>query len=102
MASVSLNLNILGREYQLACPPEEEDSLRKAARHLASEMESLRNRNPSIAYDKLAVMAALSITHEMQKKSLEASSSETTNVREIKQLEKKIDNALIAVRQIEI
>jgi len=102
MAAVSVSLNILGRDYQLACPQEEEDSLRRAARQLSQEMEALRTRNPAITYDKLAVMAALSITHQLQRKSLEASSSESSTARELKQLEKKIDNALIAVRQIEI
>ncbi|MEY3659688.1 MAG: cell division protein ZapA [Pseudohongiellaceae bacterium] len=102
MAAVSVSLNILGRDYQLACPQEEEESLRRAARQLSQEMEALRTRNPAITYDKLAVMAALSITHQLQRKSLEASSSESSTARELKQLEKKIDNALIAVRQIEI
>jgi cell division protein ZapA len=102
MAAVSVSLNILGRDYQLACPQEEEDSLRRAARQLSQEMEALRTRNPAITYDKLAVMAALSITHQLQRKSLEASSSESSTTRELKQLEKKIDNALITVRQIEI
>jgi cell division protein ZapA len=102
MAAVSVSLNILGRDYQLACPQEEEESLRRAARQLSQEMEALRTRNPAITYDKLAVMAALSITHQLQRRSLEASSSESSTARELKQLEKKIDNALIAVRQIEI
>jgi cell division protein ZapA len=102
MASVSFSVPILGREYQIGCPAEEEDSLRKAARHLSQQMEEMKNRSPSIPYDKLAVLAALNMTHDFLKKSNEATTTETMSVREIKQLEKKIDNALVAVRQIEI
>jgi cell division protein ZapA len=102
MAAVSFSVQILGREYQIGCPAEEEDSLRKAARHLSHQMEEMKNRSPSIPYDKLAVLAALNMTHDFLKTSTEASTTESMSVREIKQLEKKIDNALIAARQIEI
>ena len=36
-APASVTINILGREYQISCPPEEEEGLRKSARYLASQ-----------------------------------------------------------------
>jgi cell division protein ZapA len=101
-APPSVTISILGREYQIACPAEEEESLRRSARYLDTQMEQVRTRGASLGYDKIAVIAALNITHEFLKKTTEASSTETASLREIKQLEKKIDGALQAAKQIEI
>ena len=102
MAAPSITSSVLGRDYQIACPPEEEESLRRAARYLDQQMEQMKNRSASLGYEKIAVLAALNITHDFLKLSQEANTSETASLRDIKQLEKKIDNALIAARQIEI
>jgi len=102
MAAPSITISVLGRDYLIACPPDEEESLRRAARYLDQQMEQMRGRSASLGYEKIAVLAALNITHDFLKLSLETSSSENTSLRDIKQLEKKIDNALISARQIEI
>lgn len=98
----SITIQILGRDYQISCPPEEEEALRKSARYLDQQMETVKSRGSSLGYDKIAVLAALNITHDLLKRSKEATNSETDSLREIKQLERKIDSVLIASRQIEI
>ena len=100
--SGSVTITILGREYQIACPPEEEEALRKSARYLDKQMEQVKGRGSSLGYEKIAVLAALNITHDLLKKSTQASTSETDSLREIKQIEQKIDAVLHASRQIEI
>jgi cell division protein ZapA len=103
MASAgSVTITIMGRDYQISCPPEEEESLRKSARHLDKNMEEVRKRGTSLGYEKIAVLAALNITHELLKVGQNANSSETDVLREIKLIEKKIDSVLLASRQIEI
>jgi cell division protein ZapA len=98
----SVSISILGRDYQISCPPDEEESLRKSARYLDQQMEQMKKRAGALGYDKIAVLAALNITHELLKKDKLVSSSEHDSVREIRQLEQKIDTALLASRQIEI
>jgi cell division protein ZapA len=103
MASAgSVTITIMGRDYQISCPQEEEESLRKSARHLDKNMEEVRKRGSSLGYEKIAVLAALNITHELLKVGQNANSSETDVLREIKLIEKKIDSILLASRQIEI
>ena len=102
MAAPSITISVLGRDYQIACPPEEEESLRRAARYLDQQMENMRNRSASLGYEKIAILAALNITHDFLKVTQEANTSEVASLRDIKQLEKKIDNALIVARQIEM
>lgn len=98
----SVTIQILGRDYQISCPPEEEDALRKSARYLDQQMEAVKNRGVSLGYEKIAVLAALSITHDLLKASAVVDNSENAALREIKMLEKKLDDVLIASRQIEI
>jgi cell division protein ZapA len=101
-APASVTINILGREYQISCPPEEEEGLRKSARYLASQMEDVKGRGSSLAYEKIAVLAALNITHDLLKRTKDTNVLETDALREIKLLEKKIDSVLLAARQIEM
>jgi len=98
----SVNILILGREYQISCPPEEEESLRKSARYLDKQMEQVKSRGTSLAYEKIAVLAALNITHDLMKINQAADTSQYDAQRDIRELEKKIDAVLVASRQIEI
>lgn len=98
----SVTINLLGREYQIACPPEQEEALRKSARYLAKQMETVKGRGSSLGYEKIAVLAALNITHELLRQSQQANSSESDSQREIRHIEQKIDAMLQAGRQLEI
>lgn len=100
--SGSVTITILGREYQIACPPEEEEALRKSARYLDKQMEQVKGRGTSLGYEKIAVLAALNITHDLLRKSHQVDATETDSLRELRQIEQKIEAVLIASRQIEI
>lgn len=100
--SGSVTITILGREYQIACPADEEEALRRSARYLDQQMESVKRRGTSLGYEKIAVLAALNITHDLLKNSKDATSTQKDYQREIGQLERKIDAILVANRQIEI
>ena len=98
----TVSITILGREYQISCPPEEEEALRKSAKYLDKQMEGVKKRGSTLAYEKVAVMAALNICHELLQKSNAAEKSENTSLEKIKRLQDKIEMALHASRQIEI
>lgn len=98
----SVSIKILGKEYQISCPPSEEEALRKSAKYLDEQMSRIKARSSTLGFEKIAVMAALNISHELLKRSLEANSSENNSLQEIKALEEKIDQAMQNVRQLEI
>lgn len=98
----TVSITILGRSYQITCPPEEEESLRKSARYLDKQMEKVKSRGSTLAFEKVAVMAALNICHELLQASQQAESSENTSLEKIQSLQDKIDIALQSSRQIEI
>jgi cell division protein ZapA len=59
----ALDIKLLGREYRVACKPEEREGLLAAVTYLDEKMRDLAVKTNS-AGERLAVMTALNITHE--------------------------------------
>lgn len=60
-----LTVTILEREYRIACTPDERDSLLRCAAFVESKMQSIRSAGKLMGADRIAVMAALQIAHEL-------------------------------------
>jgi cell division protein ZapA len=56
---------VLGREYLLACRPEEKADLLACARYLDQKMGVIRDGGKVVGADRIAVLAALQITQEL-------------------------------------
>ena len=63
--SEAVNIRILDREYTVGVEPGERDSLMAAARLLDARMRELRGGNRMVAADRLAVLTALNLAHEL-------------------------------------
>ena len=61
---IELNVTIMGNPYRLACKEGEERVLKEAVSHLDSKMCALRDSGKVKGNDRIAVMAALSVTAE--------------------------------------
>lgn len=61
----TLNVTIMGRELRISCPEEEEASLRLAVEYLDEKMQQIRDAGKIVGVDRIAIMAALNITHEL-------------------------------------
>lgn len=64
-SSNSVTVQILDKEYSIICPPEERSNLVSAARYLDGKMREIRSSGKVIGADRIAVMAALNITHDL-------------------------------------
>ena len=62
----TVSLTILGKEYKIACAIEEEESLIESAKQLHDKMSKIRNTGKINGDDRIAVMVALNIAHELQ------------------------------------
>ncbi|RTE64977.1 cell division protein ZapA [Amphritea opalescens] len=62
----NISVTLLGKEYVVACPAEAEAELLKAAAYLDKKMQDIRAGGRIIGSEKVAVMAALNITYELQ------------------------------------
>ncbi len=60
-----ISVEILDKEYVVACPEGERDALIEAARHLDQAMRGIRDSGKVIGSERIAVITALNITHEM-------------------------------------
>ena len=61
-----LTVRILDKEYRIACPPEERESLVAAARELNERMADMRDGAKVLGAERMAVMAALNVIHERE------------------------------------
>jgi cell division protein ZapA len=59
-----LEVNIMGREFRVSCTEEERRDLLKAVDYLNAKMREIRDTGKVIGVERIAIMAALNITHE--------------------------------------
>ena len=60
-----ITVKILDRDYKLAVSPEDKDRLLAAARLVDSRMRSIRDSGKVAGQDRIAVMVALQLAHEL-------------------------------------
>jgi cell division protein ZapA len=65
--TVTLDVNILGRDYKIACKESERAELMQAVTFLDRRMRDIRDQGKVSGPDRIAVMAALNITHDFLK-----------------------------------
>jgi cell division protein ZapA len=58
-------VTVLGREYLLACKPEEKADLLACARYVDQKMGAIRDGGKVVGADRIAVLAALQIAQEL-------------------------------------
>ncbi|MDE0250601.1 MAG: cell division protein ZapA [Gammaproteobacteria bacterium] len=95
-------LNILDKEYRIACPKGEEDSLQASAHLLNVRIQEIRDGGKVMGPDRMAVMAALNLAHDLllQENRLEHSSRNISA--RIRSLQERIDSTLKHTRQLEL
>ena len=59
-----LDITLLGKEYRVACPPDERAALLNAAAYVDGKMRDIAEKTKSNLAERIAVMAALNIAHE--------------------------------------
>lgn len=62
--NVSLDVAIMGREFRVACPEDEREGLLQAVSYLDRKMREIRDGGKVIGLERIAIMAALNITHD--------------------------------------
>jgi cell division protein ZapA len=60
-----VTVRLLDKEYQVACPEDEREALLESAEILNRKMREIRDSGKVIGVDRIAVMAALNVCHEM-------------------------------------
>jgi cell division protein ZapA len=62
----TVSLTIMGKEYKIACEPDEQENLIQSASELDAQMCKMRDSGKVGSPERIAVMAALNLSHELQ------------------------------------
>ena len=80
--SEPVKVTILDREFLIAAPVGEKSSLLRSAAYLDDKMREIRDRGKVIGLDRIAVMAAINIAHELLSSKQEGSIADSNELRE--------------------
>ncbi len=100
--SGAVTVTIMDKEYLVACSEEERHDLIRSADYLDQKMREIRETGKIIGAERIAVMAALNISHELLTQHSESSGMDNATWQRIRGLEAKIEDALYKSRQLEI
>jgi cell division protein ZapA len=94
MASERLNVQIMGRDYQLACTPEERPRLLDAVKMVDERMAGIQRSGKVKSADRIAVMVALNLAVELLNNKGSSSIDTDELKRKIERVNALVDEAL--------
>jgi len=98
----AVTIRVLDKEYQVACPMDEREALLDSARYLDRKMREIRDARKMVGSDRIAVMAALNITHDLLKCQSITGSDGTGVDAKLRQLHAKVEAAIVRGRQLDL
>lgn len=90
----SLQIAVMGREFRVACPEEEQAQLLEAVDYLNRKMLEIRDAGKVIGLERIAIMAALNIAHELLSTKVGGSFDMAEMKRRMNRMESVIDQAM--------
>lgn len=97
--SEPVNVRIADREYTVACEPHEREGLIEAARLLDGRMREIRAANRMAGIDRIAVLAALNLAHELSQTRRTDDRDQREIALTLDDLSRKMDRLLAAARR---
>ena len=88
----------MDKDYRVSCPDGEEETLKASADFLNNKLKDIRDRGSIIGSERIAIMAALNLAHELLNSQEYESGFKDLDSRVVN-LQNKID---IALREIEV
>jgi cell division protein ZapA len=90
----TLDIKILDRDLRVACPEDEREELLDAVAYLDRKMREIRDSGKVASVERIAIMAALNITHELLTMRLGGGFDLAEFKRRIRSMETAIDTTL--------
>jgi len=97
-----VSVRILEKEYQFACPSEEQDDLVRSAEYLNSKMKQIREAGSVVGTDRIAVMAAFNLANDLLKGRNRDESQDMRLEMRLKTLRERVESALEDGKQLEL
>ena len=96
--SEPVNVKILDREFTVGVEPDERESLMAAAHLLDARMREVRGSNRMAALDRVAVLTALNLAHELLQLRTQSEHRDQALNRTLGELNRKLDGLFDAPR----
>lgn len=100
--SVRVSVRILEKEYPVSCLPEERSELLDSAEYLNSKMREIRDGGNIIGLDRIAVMAALNLAHELLRIRGHSDGAPSDVGRKVRQMRERVETALTKGQQLDL
>jgi len=95
--SIPVSVRIMEKEYKIACPEGEHESLMASATLLNEKMQQIKNNGKIIGGEKIAVMAAINIANDLLRANQQSSQEDSDVSNRLVDLKTSIDATLKAI-----
>jgi cell division protein ZapA len=96
----ALTINVMGREFRVGCPEGEQKQLLASVDYLNKKLKEVRDVGKVVGNERIAIMAALNIAHEVMSNPGKAASAKAVDDSAIKRrilaMQESLDSALAA------
>jgi cell division protein ZapA len=96
-----VSVRILEKDYHVACPAEERAALLDSAEYLNRKMREIRDSGKVVGLDRIAVMAALNIAHDLLESRGQDEGVETDIAVRLKAMRERVESALARGQKLE-
>ncbi len=97
-----VTIQILDKEYRVSCSAEERKALLEAAQYLNHKMKEVRDTGKVIGMDRIAIMAALNIAHDLLHCQARLTDHEQQMTPQLLAVQEKVREILDKSRQLEL
>lgn len=92
--SIPVAIRIMEKEYKIACPEGEHESLLASASLLNDKMQEIKSNGKIIGAEKIAVMAAINIAHDLIRSNNQTNTVDSNVANRLVDLKSSIDATL--------
>ncbi|HJL92498.1 MAG: cell division protein ZapA [Pseudomonadota bacterium] len=97
-----VSVKILEKEYQISCPANERKALIDSAESLNLKMREIRDSGKVVGLDRIAVMAALNMAHDLIRAESKDQAIESSLGNRLKLMADRLDSILGGSKQLEL
>ncbi|HFD92538.1 MAG TPA: cell division protein ZapA [Gammaproteobacteria bacterium] len=101
-AGVPVTIKILDKEFRVSCPEEERAELQASARYLNQKMKEVRDTGKVIGMDRIAIMAALNIAHDLLRCQERLREYDQVTAPQLRAVQERVRELLETNRQLEL
>jgi len=92
--SIPVTVRIADKEYKISCPEGEHESLLASARRVSDDMKAMRKSGKALGSEKIAVMVALNIAHELINAEGSSNNDDAKLLERIESLQQSVNKTL--------